>query len=160
MNTTRKTLIAVTITLNIAAIAVVSGMALQHYTYTQANTIQLGTIVVTPEDVDTRSVNLGVIVVTPSDADWRYAETRGVQRPRQNTIALGSIVVQPTAEQRAEIADAVVTGNAPATGAVTAEDLVSTSLVEGLKSFTPGNYLDAGTALWAFNALVFEHSGS
>lgn len=158
MNTTSKTLIAVAIALNIAAIAVVTGTVLRQQS--QTNTVNLGSIVVTPTDTETRTINLGAIVVTPSDADWRYAQAHGVQRPAMKTIALGSIVVQPTAEQLAEIADASITRNAPGTEPFTAEDLVSTSLVEALESFTPGNYLDTGTALRALNALVFAHTGS
>jgi len=158
MNTTSKTFFAVAIVLNITAIAVVTGMVLRQHS--QPNTVDLGSTVVTPADSDSGRVNLGAILVTPNDADWRYAEARGVQRPAENTIALGSIVVQPTAEQLAEIADTSITRNAPGTEPATAEDVVSTSLVDALESFTPGNYLNTYTALRALNALVFAHSGS
>ncbi len=158
MNTISKTLIAVALALNIAAIAGVTGVLLRQQS--QTDTIDLGSIVVTPADADAGRINLGVILVTPSDADWRYAEARGVQRPAENTIALGAIVVQPTAEQLAEIADASITRHASTTAPATTEDVVSTSLVETLKSFTPGQYLYTDTALRALNALVFERSGS
>jgi hypothetical protein len=155
MNTTSKTLIAVAIALNIAA---VTGMVLRQQS--QGDRVDLGSIVVTPADSNPGTVNLGTILVTPSDADWRYAQARGVQRPAMKTIALGSIVVTPTAEQLAELADASITRHAPDAEPVTAEDMVTTSLVEALESFTPGNYLDSGSAMRALNALVFEHSGS
>lgn len=156
MNTTSKMLVA--IALNIAALAAITGLALRQQS--QDRTVNLGSIVVTPADSDSTTVNLGAILVTPDDADWRYAEARGVQRPAMKTIALGSIIVQPTAEQLAEIADASDVRNAPDTDPVTAEDVVSTSLFEALDSFTPGKYLSTDTALRAFNALVIDHSGS
>ena len=158
MNTTSKTLIAVAIALNIGAIVAITGLALHQRS--QPNTVDLGRIVVTPADSDSGGVNLGAILVTPSAADWRYAETRGVQRPAMKTIALGTIVVKPTAEQLAEIADARLTRSVPRTEPATAEDLVSASLVEALESFTPGKYLDTDITVRALNALVFEHSGS
>jgi hypothetical protein len=158
MNTTSKMLIAVAIALNISAIAAVTGLAMQQQS--QGDRVDLGRIVVTPADSNPGTVNLGAILVTPSDADWSYAETRGVQRPAMKTIALGSIVVTPTAEQLAELADAGITRHAPDSEPVTAENVVPTSLVEALASFTPGKYLSTDTVLRALNALVFEHSGS
>jgi len=158
MNTTSKTLIVVAIALNISAIAAVTGLVLRQQT--QMNTVNLGSIVVTPADSDSGRVNLGVILVTPSNADWDYAQAHGVQRPAIKTIALGTIIVQPTAEQLAEIADARITNDAPATEAITATDVTSTALVDALKAFAPGKYLDTDATLQILNALVFEHSGS
>lgn len=158
MNTTSKTLFAVAIVLNITAIAVVTGMVLRQQS--QPNIVDIGSIVVTPADSDSDRVNLGAILVTPDDADWRYAEARGVQRPAMKTIALGSIVVQPTAEQLAEIADARITSDVPAAEAVTTADVTSTALVDALEAFSPGRYLDTDATLRLLNALVFEHSGS
>lgn len=158
MNTTSKTFFAVAIVFNTCAIAVVTGLVLRQQT--QANTVNLGSIVVTAADSDSGTVNLGAILVTPSNADWRYAQARGVQRPAVKTIALGTIVVEPTTEQLADVADAMLTSDASTTASTTAADVASASLFEALESFTPGKYLNADDTLQVLNALVFEHSGS
>ncbi|MDE2090741.1 MAG: hypothetical protein KGJ08_02415 [Gammaproteobacteria bacterium] len=157
MNTTRKMIFAAAVTLNFAAIAIATGMVLRQQS--QANTINLGAIVVTPADYDHRTVDLGTILVTPSDADWRYAEARGVQRPAMNSIALGSIIVRPTDEQLADVADTGLTSNTRATEYLTDTDASSTSLLEALEALTPRTYLDTTTTLRALDKLVFERSG-
>jgi len=159
MNTTSKVILAVTFALNVTAFAVVGGMALQRHSRPQADTIQLGSIVVTPADAEAGTVNLGAVLVTPSDADWRYAEARGVQRPLVANIALAPITVQPSTEQLAEVAAVNVTSNAPAAQATIVEDPASASLVKALEAVFPGQYLNTNTTLRVFNTLVFERVG-
>jgi hypothetical protein len=160
MNTSRKVILAVAVALNLAAIGAVSGVIMHRHASQQANTIQLGSILVTPADVEADTVSLGAIMVTPSAADWRYAQTHGTQRPAVTTIALGAIVVQPTAEQLADAAVIEAIPGVPANQAVSVEDVASASLVEALEAFSPGKYLDTDATLRIVNALVFEHSGS
>lgn len=160
MNTTHKMIVVAAFALNVGAVAAVSGVALNRYLHDQADPIQLGTIVVTPADAAKSPAELGTIVVTPSDADWRYAEAHGVQRPAVESIALGTIVVRPNAEQLADLADAMPTRPTATSVGEKTEDVVDASLIDALEAFSPGKYLFNASTLRALNALVFEGSGS
>lgn len=164
MNTTRKLIFAVAIAVNVAAIAALSAVTLhQRNLARQTPTINLAPIVVTPANAEPDyaaggTLHLGTIVVTPTEADWRYAEAHGVQRSVA-TVALGVIVVKPTADQLAEVAAVKVAGRTPVSGADTSGDTGAASLVEALDGFSPGRYLDVDAPLRVLNALVFERQG-
>ncbi len=160
MNTISKMIVVAAFTLNVGAVAAVSGVALNRYVHDQAEPVQLDTIVVTPTNTANSPVELGTIVVTPSEADWRFAEAHGVQRPAVESIALDTIVVRPSAGQMADLASAMHTHPAPATDSERAEDVAGASLFEALEAFSPGKYLLNGSTLQLFNALVFVRSGS
>lgn len=159
MNTTGKLIFALVIGANLAAIAAVSAVNLHRHAAAKAQVIELAKIVVTPVKVSADPIELGAIVVTPSEADWRYAEANGVRRPATTGVALAPIVVQPTAEQLTEVAATQLAGNVPATTAGTTEDAAAASLMQALAAFSPGQFLDTGAALRAFNALVFDGLG-
>ena len=159
MNTTSKLIFTLALTVNVAAIVHISTVSLHQQAVRRAQTVNLGSITVTPSDIETGTVNLGAILVTPTDADWRYAQTHGAHRPAAITIALAPISVQPSAEQLAEVAIAKTPNDAAAMRADTAQDVGTASLVEALETFAPGQYLDADAALRVLNTLVFERAG-
>ncbi|MDE2234217.1 MAG: hypothetical protein KGL13_02150 [Gammaproteobacteria bacterium] len=159
MNTISKTVFAVALALNIAAVAAVTGVALKQHAIGQTETIQLGTVVVTPADAENLQANLGTIVVTPSEDDWRFAEARGVQRPVAASIALGTIVVKPTVGQLAELADAMPKYPAPAAVKDKAEAVAGVSLIEALESISPSRTLLNASTLRVLDSLVFGHFG-
>src|SRR5574337_2061642 len=117
MSTTGKLIFALVIAANLATIATVSAVSLHRRAVHETRVIELGKIVVTPPKVEAEPIKLGAIVVTPSEADWRYAEANGVSRPVTTNVALAPIVVQPTAEQLAEVAAMQLAGTVPATTA-------------------------------------------
>lgn len=159
MSTTGKLIFALVIAANLAAIAAVSAVSLHRRAAHETRVIELGKIVVTPAKVEVEPIKLGAIVVTPSEADWRYAEANGVSRPATTNVALAPIVVQPTAEQLAEMAALQLAGAVPATTTGTAEDAAAASLMQALAAFSPGQFLDTDAALRAFNVLVFDGLG-
>lgn len=159
MNSTHKIIFAIVFAINVTAIAAITAASVHQHSARQANTIELGAIVVTPADAEAGTVNLGAVLVTPNDADWRYAEVRGVQRPLATNIALAPITVQPTVEQLAEVAAVKMTSNAPIAQATIAEDAASASLIKALEVVSPGQYLDTNATLRVFSALVFERAG-
>ncbi len=142
MNTTHKLIFAVALAVNVAAIATLSAVTLH-----QRNPVR-----------PTPTINLAPIVVTPTEADWRYAEAHGVRRSVA-TVALGVIVVKPTAEQLAEVAAVKAASHTPASGTDRSRDAGAASLVEVLDNFSPGRYLDADAPLRVLNALVFARQG-
>ncbi len=164
MNTTHKLIFAVALAVNVAAIAALSAVTLhQRNPVRPTPTINLAPIVVTPANAGPdyaagATLHLGTIVVTPTEADWRYAEAHGVRRSVA-TVALGVIVVKPTAEQLAEVAAVKAASHTPASGTDTSRDTGAASLVEVLDNFSPGRYLDADAPLRVLNALVFARQG-
>ncbi|MGA9852507.1 MAG: hypothetical protein WBR15_06190 [Gammaproteobacteria bacterium] len=134
MNSTRKIIFAIAFAVNAAAIAAITTDSVHQHSMRQANTIELGTIVVTPADAIPGTVNLGAIVVTPSDADWRYAGAHGVRRQAATLLAESD------------------TGNRM-------EDSAAASLVQTLNALSPGQFLDADAAMRLLNMLAFEGQG-
>lgn len=156
MSITGKLIFALVIAANLAVIAAVSAVNLHRRAAQQVQVIELAKIVVTPTKMAAEPIALDPIVVTPSDADWRYAEANGVSRPAATIVALAPIAVRPTAERLAEFAAIQMTGGAPATTMGTAENASVALLMQALGEFSPGQYLDTGAALRAFNVLVFD----
>ena len=156
MNITGKLIFALVIGANLAAIAAVSAVNLHRRAAQEARVIELAKIVVTPTKVATEPTELATIVVTPNEADWHYAEANGVSRPAVTSVALAPIVVQPTAEQLAEVDALQLAGTVPATTAGVTEDAAAASLIQTLTTFSPGQFLDTGAALRALNVLVFD----
>ncbi|HKV97525.1 MAG TPA: hypothetical protein VJR90_08570 [Gammaproteobacteria bacterium] len=159
MSTTGKLIFTLVIAANLAAIAAVSAVDLHRRAVHETQVIELAKIVVTPAKVEAEPIELAAIVVTPSEADWQYAEANGVNHPTTTSVALAPIVVQPTAEQLAEVVAKRLAGTAPTTTASTTEDTAMCSLMTALGAFSPGQYLDTGAALRAFNVLVFDGLG-
>ena len=159
MNTIHKVIFFAALALNVAAVAAVTGVVLKQHAQGRSQTIQLGTVVVTPEEAENLQTNLGTIVVTPSDDDWRYAEARGVQHRVPAGTALGTIVVKPTAAQLAELADAMSLRRATAAVGDKAEAVAGVSLMEALESFSPGKTLLNVSTLRVLDSLVFANSG-
>lgn len=156
MSTTGKLIFTLVIAANLAAIAAVSAVDLHRRAVHETQVIELAKIVVTPAKVEAEPIELAAIVVTPSEADWQYAEANGVNHPATTSVALAPIVVQPTAEQLAEVAAMRLAGTATAG---TTEDTAMCSLMTALGAFSPGQYLDTGAAVHALNALVFDGLG-
>ncbi|MGH8362831.1 MAG: hypothetical protein ACRESQ_05720 [Gammaproteobacteria bacterium] len=156
MNTTGRMIFALVIAADLAAIATVGAVNLHRRAVQETRVIELAKIVVTPAKATAEPIELAAIVVTPSDADWRYAEAHGVSRPAMTSVALATVVVQPTAEQ---VATMQLAGVVPATTAGAAEDAAAASLMQALTALSPGQFLDTGAALRAFNVLVFDGLG-
>ncbi len=168
MNSTRKMILTVAFAINIAVIAAITAVGVHQYSNRQANTIELGTI-----------------VVTPTDVDWQYAEARGVRRPvatitsgadsapvesaaksadaEPGSIDLGAIVVTPTdADWQYAEAHGVqrpVAAAASVADSDAVEAAAAASLVQALNALSPGQYLDTDAALRVLNTLAFAGQG-